>query len=187
MTMKRQFPREWLLSIALALYAGSSDGKVTRSTLELQANADIQMMTVTILLTVQVACSADAEIIRLILLFLQVVDLVLNKYLEEHVTVEFLMYLADPQGQIRSLVPLFLRRNRNRKLSTRPLKESFPKGDQEEILLDLVSRKQFRRLLQFLNPFAAQTQSTENEEHGKRNQLDRRIQTTGQTSMSTER
>ena len=97
------------------------------------------------------------------------------------------MYLADPQGQIRSLAPLFLKRSKNRKLSTRHLKESFPKGDQEEILLDLVGRKQFRRLLQFLNPFAAQTQLTENDEHGKRNQSDRRIQTTGQTSMLTER
>ena len=188
MKMKRQSLRE-VLSKVLALYAGSSDGKVTRSTLELQANAGIQMTTVTILLTVQVACSADAEIIRLILLFLQVVDLVLNKYLEEHVIVEFLMYLADPQGQIRSLVPLFLRRNRNRKLLTRPLKESFPRGDQEAILrdLDLVRRRQFRRLLQFQNPFAAQTQLTENEEHGKKKQLGRRIQTIGRTSMSTER
>ena len=97
------------------------------------------------------------------------------------------MYLADPQGLIRSLVPLFRKRNKNMKLSTRPLKESFPKGDQEEILLDLVSWKQFRRLLQFQNPLAVQTQSTENEEHGKRNQLDRLIQITGQTSMSTER
>ena len=179
MKMKRQSLRE-VLSKALAPYAGSSVGKVTHNTLELQVNADIQMRTVTSLLTVQVAYSADAEIMGLILLFPQAVDLVVNKYLEEHAIVEFLMYLADPQGQIRSLVPLFLKRNKNRKLSTRPLKESFPRGDQ-------VSRKQFRRLLQFLNPFAAQTQSTENEEHGKRNQLDRRIQTTGQTSMLTER
>ena len=76
--MKHQSLREDP-SKALALYARSSDGKVTRSTLELQANADTQMTIVTILLTVQVACSADAEIILLILLFLQVVDLVLNK------------------------------------------------------------------------------------------------------------
>jgi hypothetical protein len=186
MKMKRQSLRE-VLSKALALYAGSSDGKVTHNTLELQVNADIQMRTVTTLLTVQVAYSADAEIMGLMPLFPQAVDLVVNRYLEEHAIVESLVNLADLQGQIRSLVPLFLKRNKNRKLSTRPLKESFPRGDQEEILLDLVSRKQFRRLLQFLNPFAAQTQSTENEEHGKRNQSDRRIQTTGQTSMSTER
>ena len=151
MKMKRQSLRE-ALSKALAPYAGSSDGKVTHNTLELQVNADIQMRTVTTLLTVQVAYSADAEIMGLMLLFPQAVDLVVNKYLEEHAIVEFLMYLADPQGQIRSLVPLFLKRNKNRKLSTRPLKESFPRGDQEEILLDLVSRKQFRRLLQFLRP-----------------------------------
>ena len=186
MKMKRQSLRE-PLSKALALYAGSSDGKVTRNTLELQAIADIQKRTVTISLTVQVAYSADAEIMVLTPLFPQVVDLVGNRYLEEHAIVEYLVNLADPQGQIRSLVPLFLKRNRNRKLSTRPLKESFPTGDQEENLLDLVSRKQFRRLLQFLDPFAAQTQLTENEEHGKRNQSDRRIQTTGQTSMLTER
>ena len=186
MKMKRQSLRE-VLSKALAPYAGSSDGKVTRNTLELQAIADIQMRTATISLTVQVAYSADAEIMVLTPLFPQVVDLVGNRYLEEHAIVEYLVNLADPQGQIRSLVPLFLKRNKNRKLSTRPLKESFPRGDQEEILLDQVSRKQFRRLLQFLNPFAAQTQSTENEEHGKRNQSDRRIQTTGQTLMLTER
>ena len=186
MKMKRQSLRE-PLSKALALYAGSSDGKVTRNTLELQAIADIQMRTVTISLTVQVAYSADAEIMVLTPLFPQVVDLVGNRYLDEHATVEYLVNLADLQGLTRLLVPLFLKRKKNRKLSTMPPKETFPMGDQEENLLDLVSRKQFRRLLQFLDPFAAQTQLTENDEHGKRNQLDRRIQTTGQTLMLTER
>ena len=114
-------------------------------------------------------------------MFHRAVALVVNRYLTEQETVEFHMYLADPQGLILSLAPLFLKRNKSRRLSTRPLKESFPKGDLGESL------KQSRRLLLFQNLFAVQTQLTENEEHGKRKQLDRLIQTTGQISMSTER
>ena len=92
--MKRQSLRE-VLSKALALYARSSDGKVTRSTLELQVNADIQMRTVTISLTVQVAYSADAEIMWLMLMFHQAVALVVDIYVIEHETVELHMYLLD--------------------------------------------------------------------------------------------
>ena len=180
MKMKRQ-SLQGALSIALAPYARSLDGKAIPNTLVFQALAGIQMTTTTPLLNVQGAYNADAEIMGLMPMFHLAFALVVNRYLIEHETVEFHMYLADLQGLILSLAPLFLKRSKSRKLSTRPLKESFPRGDLGE------SRKQFRRLLLFQNPFAVQTQSTESEEHGERKQLDRLIQTTGQTSMSTER
>ena len=180
MKMKRQ-SLPGALSMALALYARSLDGKATLNTVVLQVTAGIQMTTTTPLLIVQGAYNADAEIMGLMPMFHRAVALVVNRYLTEQETVEFHMYLADPQGLILSLAPLFLKRNKSRRLSTRPLKESFPKGDLGESL------KQSRRLLLFQNPFAVQTQLTENEEHGKRKQLDQLIQTTGQISMSTER
>ena len=78
MKMKRQSLRE-ALSKALAPYARSLDGRVTHNTVVLQVNADIQMKTVTTLLTVQVAYNADAEIMGLMLLFPQAVALVVNR------------------------------------------------------------------------------------------------------------
>jgi hypothetical protein len=144
-----------------------------------QVTTGIQTTTWTLLLVVQVAYNADAEVMLLMLVFHQAVALVVNRHLIEHEIVEFHMYLADHQGQTRSLVVLFLKRNKSRRSSTKPPKESFPKGDQ-------VGRRQFRRLLRLQDPFANQTQLTENEELGKTRLLGRLIQTIGQTLKSTE-
>ena len=120
-------------------------------------------------------------------MFRQADDLAVNRFLIEKGTVEFHMFLADHQGLTQSLAPPAPQAEPEQEIIDQASQGNLSEGDHEGNLPDLVGRKQFRRLLQFLNPFAAQTQSTENEEHGKRNQLDRRIQTTGQTSMSTER
>ena len=178
MKMKRQ-SLQGALSMALALYARSLDGKAIPNTLVFQALAGIQMTTTTPLLTVQGAYNADAEIMGLMPMLHRAVALGVNRYLTEHEIVEFHMYLADHQGQTRSLVLLFLKRNKSRRSSTKPPKESFPKGDQ-------VGRRQFRRLLRLQDPVANQTQLTETEELGKTKLLGRLIQTIGQTLKSTE-
>ena len=85
------------------------------STVVFQVTADTLMLTATPWSTVQAACSADRGIVELMLMSRLTVVLAASRYLTEHETVEFHMYLADHQGLTQSLGLLFLKRNKSKR------------------------------------------------------------------------